>query len=63
MPFPISLGGDCSYFWANGDTFKGHMEDDVKSRYGLVTSPENNIVVLSGDWREGRMEGKGRLVS
>ena len=63
MPFPSRLGGDCSYVWANGDTFRGHMEDGVKSGYGLVTSPGNDIVGLSGDWRAGMIEGKGRLVS
>ena len=54
-PFSTRLGGDCSYVWANGDTFKGHMENGLKSGYGLVTSPENNIAGLSGDWRGGRM--------
>ena len=39
------------------------MEDGVKSGYGLVTSPGNNIVGLSGDWRGGMLDGKGRLVS
>jgi len=58
-----SLGGDQSYVWPSGDTFTGHIEDGKKSGWGLVASPGNGIVSLSGDWQEGRLEGKGRLVT
>ena len=59
----IRLGGDSSYLWASGDTFKGNLEDGLRTGWGLVTSPENDIVALTGEWVGGSLEGKGRLVS
>ena len=56
------LGGDQYYEWPSGDTYSGHIEDGMKSGWGILTSKQNNIVSLAGHWKEGRLEGKGRMV-
>ena len=56
-------GGNSVYTWDNGDTFSGHIDDDgVREGSGVVTSPDNSIDILSGDWVCGRLEGLGRIV-
>ena len=50
------------YTWDNGDTYSGHIVDGVRDGWGLVTSPDNDIEMLSGHWVHGKLTGLGRMV-
>ena len=50
------------YTWDNGDTYSGHIVDGVRDGWGLVTSPDNDIEMLSGHWVDGKLTGLGRMV-
>lgn len=39
------------------------MVDGKKTGWGLLASKKSDIESLTGQWKEGRLEGKGRLVS
>ena len=55
--------GNVSLSWTNGDTFKGCYVSGRRSGWGIVSSPTNNILALTGTWSDGWLQGKGRLVS
>ena len=57
------LDGNVSLSWSNGDSFKGCYEAGVRSGWGIVTSPSHDILALTGDWSQGWLEGRGRLVT
>ena len=57
------LEGSASILWENGDTFKGSFLNGLRSGWGIVSSPDKEIQAITGKWREGELEGKGRLVS
>ena len=56
-------GGDCVYTWSNGDTFTGHIEDGLREGWGVLTSGESEVSMLSGEWAAGALHGRGRLVT
>ena len=47
----------------NGETFKGSFSRGLRSGWGIVSCPEKDIMAITGNWKEGELEGKGRLVS
>ena len=55
--------GNVSLSWSNGDSFKGQYVGGQREGWGIVSSPSNDILALTGVWTQGRLEGKGRLVS
>ena len=56
------LVGSASLNWENGDTFQGTFGKGLRSGWGIVACPEKEILAITGNWREGELEGKGRLV-
>lgn len=56
-------GRDGLYTWDNGDNFSGHMLGGVREGWGVVTSEEAGLEMLSGDWVAGTLQGYGRLVT
>ena len=57
------LEGSASIQWQNGDTFNGSFSRGLRSGWGIVSCPEKDIMAITGNWKEGELEGKGRLVS
>ena len=57
------LEGSASLQWENGDSFKGSFTRGLRSGWGIVSCPEKDIMAITGNWKEGELEGKGRLVS
>ena len=55
--------GNVTLRWSNGDTFQGCYVGGVREGAGLVSSPANNILALTGVWTAGWLQGKGSLVS
>ena len=55
--------GNVSVTWSNGDSFKGQYVGGRREGWGIVSSPDNHILALTGVWTHGWLEGKGRLVS
>ena len=55
--------GNVSVTWSNGDSFKGQYVGGQREGWGIVSSPDNEILALTGVWTHDRLEGKGRLVS
>ena len=55
--------GNVSLSWSNGDSFKGQYVGGRREGWGIVSSPNNDILALTGVWTDGWLEGKGRLVS
>ena len=55
--------GNVAVSWSNGDSFKGQYVAGRREGWGIVSSPENDILALTGVWTHGWLEGKGRLVS
>ena len=48
--------------WEDGDTFQGHLVGGRREGGGEVSSKRLGIVALTGTWKQGELEGKGRLV-
>ena len=58
------LEGNCSLAWDNGDSFKGNYSSKgERTGWGIVSSSRQNILGITGNWDQGELEGKGRLVS
>lgn len=57
------LEGAASLRWENGDTFQGSFVGGLRSGWGIVSCPEKGILAITGNWKDGELEGKGRLVS
>ena len=57
------LEGAASLRWENGDTFQGSFVRGLRSGWGIVSCPEKGILAITGNWKNGELEGKGRLVS
>ena len=55
--------GNVSLSWSNGDSFKGQYAGGQREGWGIVSSPNNHILALTGVWIQGWLQGKGRLVS
>ena len=55
--------GNVSLSWSNGDSFKGQYAGGQREGWGIVSSPNNHILALTGVWTRGWLQGKGRLVS
>ena len=55
--------GNVSLSWSNGDSFKGQYAGGRREGWGIVSSPNKDILALTGVWTRGWLEGKGRLVS
>ena len=56
------LEGNVHLKWSNGDTFKGMFVNGRRQGWGVVSSPGHDIMALTGDWSNGYLEGRGRLV-
>ena len=56
------LEGSATVRWKNGDTFQGTFVKGLRSGWGIVSCPEKGILAITGNWKEGELEGKGRLV-
>ena len=56
------FGGDTLYTWDNGDTFSGQLVAGVREGWGVVTSRESGVHILSGHWSAGLLTGYGQLV-
>ena len=56
------LDGNVHLKWSNGATFKGMFVNGRRHGWGVVSSPGDDIMALTGDWLNGYLEGKGRLV-
>ena len=58
--------GQGKFVWANGTVYTGNFVEDQREGYGVCewksgASGEPGLKYYHGEWKEGRMHGKGKF--
>ena len=50
--------GEGTYFWPNGDKYKGQWKDDKRNGKGIFHSKEGSVI--SGIWENDKLKDSGK---